>query len=319
MAMPASIELLPLAAAGGVGLVSAATHLTIYMAPVSRQLAHEWQPVHASALAVPVGHFSIVVRQQDGIRQWAYHGEPLYTYQRDNAPGAVASVAAGGHDVRPALAYRDFIPPGIEIHQYPGRGPLMTTADGHTLYTVARFHATYGGLEALGGYSISYNELKSQGTVGCEARCTQTWKPVRAPRDARASGFWEIIQRPEGMRQWMFKGTPVYTYIGDRKPGDMDGNNRYVIVYGGADGRPSYAGTTSDPRTPALDVAGLSMAAAVGAKPGEQAEYVAGRGYFAQTSDGGRGAEAATAGAATNPLRFPDHGAGFYWHAIQPY
>src|SRR5690242_4015666 len=46
MAMPASIELLPLGAAGGVGLVSAATHLTLYMAPVSRQLAREWQPVN---------------------------------------------------------------------------------------------------------------------------------------------------------------------------------------------------------------------------------------------------------------------------------
>jgi predicted lipoprotein with Yx(FWY)xxD motif len=299
------------------GFVSAATHMTIYVAPLSRTLAREWQPVQASALAIPVGHFSIVLRRQDGTRQWAYYGQPLYTYQHDNAPGEVAGIMAGERDVKPALASRDFFPAGIEVRQYPGRGPLMTTHQGRTLYTVARFHATYGGLESLGGYRISYNELKSQGTIGCRARCIQTWRPVLASRDAQPSGFWEIIQRPEGTRQWMFKGTPVYTYIGDRKPGDIDGNNRYVIAYGGADGNPSYVDATSDPRTPQPLIGELTMAAAVGAKPGEQAVYVAGRGYFSQTSDGGgRGVEAT---AARGAARFPDHGAGFYWHAIQPF
>src|SRR5262245_12584567 len=43
-------------------------------------------PLHAPASAVPVGKWAVVMRD-DGIRQWAYDGEPLYTSIKDQAPG----------------------------------------------------------------------------------------------------------------------------------------------------------------------------------------------------------------------------------------
>jgi predicted lipoprotein with Yx(FWY)xxD motif len=332
LVMPTSFELTALAAANGVGFVDAATHMTVYAAPASRKLSNQWEPVHAAALAVPVGEFSIVTRKDDGTRQWAYRGAALYTFSADTAPGEVAGTTAGEKDVQAALAYVDFNPAGVQLNQYPGRGPLMTTAKGQTLYTVARFHATYGGREALGGYSVSYNELKSQGTVGCQAKCSETWKPLVAPSNAQAEGFWEVIARPEGVRQWVFKGSPVYTFIGDNKLGDVEGNNRYVIVYGGPHGEVLYADAGTEPTGPKASLGNLDMAAAVGTKPGVKAAYLAGQGYIPERGEDGRGlgqvqAPRKAGGAAADTddagngvggsARVPDHGAGFYWHVIQ--
>jgi len=348
-AMPTSVELTAIAAAGGVGFVDAATHMTIYAAPAARKLSHQWRPVYAAALAVPVGEFSILTRTDDGTRQWAYRGAALYTFAADTTPGEVAGTTVGEKDVHPALAYRDFSPPGVQLNQYPGRGPLMTTSKGQTLYFVARFHSSYGGREALGGYSISYNELKSQGTVGCQAKCTETWQPLIAPSNAQAQGFWELIARPESkVKQWVYKGSPVYTFIGDKKPGDIEGNNRHVIVYGGPRGEMTYADGT-EPRSPNASLDHLDMVVAVGVKPGDKASYLAGEGYVPEPGEGGRnggGAVAANTAAAAQAgektaagaaggagrvagrgggnglggfAHVPDHGAGFYWHAVQPF
>lgn len=337
MVMPTNFELTALAAADGVALVDAATHMTVYATPGSHPLSRQWQPVHAAALAVPVGEFSILTHKDDGTRQWAYRGAALYTFAGDIAPGDVAGLNAGEKDIQAALAYRDFNPAGVQLNHYAGRGPLMTTSKGQALYTVARFHATYGGREALGGYSISYNELKSQGTVGCQTKCTETWKPLVAAASAQAEGFWEVIGRPDGTRQWVFKGSPVYTFIGDQRPGDIEGNNRYVIAYGGPHGETLYADAGTEPTGPKLSVGNLDMEAAVGTKPGVRATYLAGQGYVAEPGEGGRGlgraptqaqgtrkapggggADANDAGNGVGgSARVPDHGAGFYWHVIQ--
>src|SRR5579862_5299302 len=58
--MPPNVELVGLAIADGFGFVDAATHTTIYAAPPSHRLGKEWQPLRASALALPVGAFSII-------------------------------------------------------------------------------------------------------------------------------------------------------------------------------------------------------------------------------------------------------------------
>lgn len=45
-----------------------------------------WPPVSAAANAKPQGDFSLVTRD-DGSRQWAYKGKPIYTYAPDKRPG----------------------------------------------------------------------------------------------------------------------------------------------------------------------------------------------------------------------------------------
>jgi predicted lipoprotein with Yx(FWY)xxD motif len=48
--------------------------------------AVKWPPVLASASDRPQGQFTIVTRD-DGRRQWAYRGTPVYTWPEDQEPG----------------------------------------------------------------------------------------------------------------------------------------------------------------------------------------------------------------------------------------
>lgn len=322
IAMPPNVEIDGLAVANGFGFVDAATHLTLYAAPLTRKLSSDWLPVRASALALPVGEFSIVKRKDDGTRQWAYRGEALYIYASDYAPGEVNGIFAGQAGVQPALAYRNFMPSGLHIRQYPGRGPLLTNAAGLTLYTEARYVLQYGGRETRTGYAVSYNDAKSQGAVGCEGDCTDTWKPFLAAPDAIAWGFWEPVARADGSKQWAFKGSPIYSYVGDRKPGDVEGNNRHVIVYGGLHGQIVYSNPGVDPRDPAPRLGKLDMIAAVGPKrhyddddtplpEPRSASEVKPSGPAASAP-----ASAERSAAAARRYQRPDPraGAGFYWH-----
>ena len=52
------------------------------------QCAKAWPPLSAAADAKPQGDYSIITRD-DGARQWAYKGKPLYTFVQDKAAGEV--------------------------------------------------------------------------------------------------------------------------------------------------------------------------------------------------------------------------------------
>jgi len=48
--------------------------------------ATNWPPLMASADAKASGDWSVVTRD-DGAKQWAYKGKPLYTWSKDAKPG----------------------------------------------------------------------------------------------------------------------------------------------------------------------------------------------------------------------------------------
>lgn len=50
--------------------------------------AVKWPPLEAKANARPSEKFGIIIRA-DGSRQWAYKGEALYTWFKDEAPGDI--------------------------------------------------------------------------------------------------------------------------------------------------------------------------------------------------------------------------------------
>lgn len=54
----------------------------------SGQCAQNWPPLMAPANAATSGDWSVVTRD-DGSKQWAYKGKPLYTWARDAKPGDV--------------------------------------------------------------------------------------------------------------------------------------------------------------------------------------------------------------------------------------
>jgi predicted lipoprotein with Yx(FWY)xxD motif len=47
-----------------------------------------WPPLMASPDAKPVGAYTIIARD-DGGKQWAYSGKPLYSWNKDQKPGDI--------------------------------------------------------------------------------------------------------------------------------------------------------------------------------------------------------------------------------------
>jgi predicted lipoprotein with Yx(FWY)xxD motif len=47
-----------------------------------------WPPLTAAAGAMAMGDYSVITRE-DGSKQWAYKGHPLYTWKDDKKPGDI--------------------------------------------------------------------------------------------------------------------------------------------------------------------------------------------------------------------------------------
>jgi len=62
----------------------------------------------------------------------------------------------------------------------------------------------------------------------CTGSCASAWPPlaapVRAPAGVRLPGPLGMIIRPGGLRQVTINGYPIYTYAGDKAPGQAAGN-----------------------------------------------------------------------------------------------
>jgi len=52
------------------------------------QCAQNWPPLMAAANATAPGDWSVITRD-DGSKQWAYKGKPLYLWVKDTKPGEV--------------------------------------------------------------------------------------------------------------------------------------------------------------------------------------------------------------------------------------
>ncbi len=81
-------------------------------------------------------------------------------------------------------------------------GAILTTPAGMTLYTF---------------------DKDMSGNSACSGSCAQNWPPFMAGADARESGDFTLHMRSQG-RQWGYEGKPLYRFVGDRAPGDINGN-----------------------------------------------------------------------------------------------
>lgn len=188
-----------------------------------------WLPIAAPTIAMPVGDFSIVTRS-DGSRQWAYKGRPLYAYAGDQLRGDVHGAGVDKQWQVAALT-QDFRPAGVGVTTLDGYGDAMSLR-GMTLYGSYMFEHRIGGRNQRDDFTHnSYKKGKELGANGClDAHCLQLWRPFLAPADAQPDGWWEPITRADGSKQWAYKGFAMYTYAGDKTPGDHSGQAVYDYV-----------------------------------------------------------------------------------------
>lgn len=166
------------------------------------ECAREWLPALASADAKPVGDWSVIMRD-DGVKQWAFGGKPLYTYVQDAAPGDVGGDGVGYFLTLAHVLFQPMAtPPGITVHA-TAVGRALADARGMTLYNFDR---------------------DTPISAACNGACVEIWSPLMAPSIANAVGDWLPIARDDGTRQWAYKGRPLYTYARDANPGDTGGD-----------------------------------------------------------------------------------------------
>jgi predicted lipoprotein with Yx(FWY)xxD motif len=84
-------------------------------------------------------------------------------------------------------------------------GKVLTDPNGMTLYTFDKDNA---------------------GESACYDTCAENWPPALAPADAQPVGDLTLVKRKDGSLQWADDGKPLYTFINDKKPGDVTGDGK---------------------------------------------------------------------------------------------
>jgi predicted lipoprotein with Yx(FWY)xxD motif len=81
---------------------------------------------------------------------------------------------------------------------------ILTTTKGHTLYSLS---------------------AETNGRFICTGACASTWRPLVVPAGVKPAGPVKLgtIERPDGRTQVTFKGRPLYSFSGDSKAGDVNG------------------------------------------------------------------------------------------------
>lgn len=159
-----------------------------------------WPPLLAGSDAQGSGEWSLALREE-GARQWAFRGKPLYLSARDAAPGDM-----NGDELQQKwyVAVKPIVTP-------PAFGILKTTL-GYLLVDQRRM-----ALYVSSGPRASPDD--------CVADCARSWRPVEAWSMAvPPASNWTLIARRDGTDQWAFKGKPLYRYAEDFNPGETNGN-----------------------------------------------------------------------------------------------
>lgn len=95
----------------------------------------------------------------------------------------------------------------VSVLHDPGAGYYLVDGNGMTLYTLTQ-------------------DLLNQSV--CEGTCIVKWPPFHAmfldlPANLNPGDF-EVIIRPDGLRQMTFRGWPLYYFYKDKVPGEMKGH-----------------------------------------------------------------------------------------------
>ena len=166
-----------------------------------------WPPVLAAVDAKPVGKWTIVDRL-DGRKQWAYNGMALYTSVLDKRAGDVL----GGSNM--------FYAPEVGAQRFPVQPDPNVPS--HFIVTSTMMGRV---VTLKDGWAIYTSDRDARHKSNCDADCLLEWTPIEAPAYARPVGEWTVFERAPGVRQWAFRGKPVYRHPTDSKTLSQDGSD----------------------------------------------------------------------------------------------
>jgi len=194
--------------------------------------ARTWVPVTAPAMAQAQGEWSIIERSP-GVRQWSFRQQPLYTNVLDPRSWSVeGSDVPGWSNVYTQLA--PSVPENFTV-QDTLVGQVLADSRGMTIYTYVCGDDSVDQLSCEHPDDTQVYRLAMCGG-GDPGKCLKSWPYVRADigtlSDSRA---WSVInidpktghraaaEQADAFSVWAYRDRPVYTYGGDRQPGDVNG------------------------------------------------------------------------------------------------
>src|SRR4051812_32256418 len=198
--------------------------------------AKTWAPAIAPVGVQASAPWSTIARA-DGLHQWAYKDQPLYTHVKDVDPGSVAGNSPARFGARRKNGAGVYVGGGIRGSGAKGASavpPLpadwkvalaypvsdLKLPAGFTVKEVADA-AAFALVDHRGRTLYALDEALPSGTLNCPVPCI--WQPAAAPQLAEAAGEFFVIVRDDGIKQWAYKGRGLYTYAGDLAPGDANG------------------------------------------------------------------------------------------------
>ncbi len=87
-------------------------------------------------------------------------------------------------------------------------GNVLATPSGMTLYTYDK-------------------DVETKST--CTGDCAQAWPPFIGGAGAQPGAFLTLFDRGDGTKQWAANGKPLYTFVQDKKPGEVKGENFHNV------------------------------------------------------------------------------------------
>lgn len=163
----------------------------------------DWVPVEAPLAASDHQNWS-PMKRDEGTRQWAYKGKPLYRHVGDAVETDTLGDGVDGKWHAAVLQPAEPYPAWVTV-QGSDAGALLADSNGKTIYT-------YG-----------FNRTSGRVKCGSEPCANTHWKPVLADEQAKGQNVWSVIKNNEGKPQWAYRGMKLYTYDLDQGPGDFLG------------------------------------------------------------------------------------------------
>jgi predicted lipoprotein with Yx(FWY)xxD motif len=158
--------------------------------------------------------------------------------------GALVLAACGGDDDSTSGA-------GGTTTVAPSDGS-STTAGSATLTVDVKMTSLGNTLVDANGMTLYAFKPDTNGKSTCNKGCDETWPPLTPTGQLTlASGLdaedFKVITRDDGSKQVTDYGQPLYTYSGDKQPGDTNGDGIGGVWYAvGTDGKAvKSAGTTA--------------------------------------------------------------------------
>ncbi|KUM79195.1 hypothetical protein J7F01_27085 [Streptomyces sp. ISL-22] len=190
--------------------------------------AKKWPPVPADDATAGAGIDKALlgsVTRSDGTKQLTVDGWPAYRFAKDLNAGDVNGQGVGGTwyalapDGKKAgggaggeAGAADL--PGLSTRKDPKLGEIVIDKNGMTVYRFMK-------------------DTQWPMSTKCTGDCLEKW-PVVAPVDAEdTEGIdlqgstpnrgYVVFDRPDGIKQQSIDCVPIYTFAGDKKPGDTNG------------------------------------------------------------------------------------------------